>query len=115
MVLKKQRIYGRCLAVTLLLITVVACSQTKPSATPTPVVLTTTVVPRTQVPTIQHLETATLTPLPTEPLIIRDSLTGNGDSLYVRDKPSTMGTITHLIGVNDSLKFSGRTDDNRWL
>ncbi|MEO8395936.1 MAG: SH3 domain-containing protein, partial [Chloroflexota bacterium] len=79
------------------------------------VVLTTTAVPRTQVPTFQRLETATLTPLPTEPLIIRDSLTGNGDSLYVRDKPSTMGTIIHLIGVNDSLKFTGRTDDNRWV
>ena len=115
MVLIKQRIFGRCLVVTLLLLTVVACSQNKPSATATPVVLTTTAVPRTQVPTFQRLETATLTPLPTEPLIIRDLLTGDSDSLYVRDKPSTMGTITHEVGINDTLNFSGRTDDNRWI
>src|SRR4051812_40991029 len=115
MVLKKQRIFGRRLAVMFLLLTVVACSQQGPSPTATPVVLTTTAVPRTQVPTFQRLETATLTPLPTEPLIIRDSLTGDSDSLYVRDKPSTMGTIVHEVGVNDTLKFSGRTDDNRWI
>ena len=115
MVLKKQRNFGRCLVVSLLLLTVVACSQNKPSATATPVVLTTTAVPRTQVPTFQRLETATLTPLPTEPLIIRDSLTGDSDSLYIRDKPSTMGTIVHEVGVSDTLKFSGRTDDNRWI
>ena len=115
MVLKKQSIYRRCLVVTFLLMTVVACSQNKPVATPTPIVLTTTAVPRTPVPTFQRVETAVPTPLPTEPLIIRDSLTGNGDSLYVRDKPSTMGTITHQVGVNDNLTFSGRTDDNRWI
>jgi len=26
-----------------------------------------------------------------------------------------MGTITHQVSINDTLKFSGRTDDNRWI
>ena len=48
-----------------------------------------------------RLETATPTPLPTEPLIIRDSLTGSGDSLYVRDKPSTMADDHRTVSATD--------------
>ncbi len=92
-----------------------ACSSTPVLPTATPIVITTTPIPRTPVPTFERLETATPTPLPTEPLIIRDALTGAADTLYVRPKPSTMAEIADTVAASTAFNFVGRTDDNRWL
>ena len=115
MVLRKQPIYRRGFFVLMLLLLAAACSQGNPTSTPE--IITTTPVPHTPVPTFDRYETATPTPLPTEPLVMRDALTGNGDSLYVRDKPSTMGTITQQVNADDAekLNFVGRSDDSRWV
>ncbi len=111
----RQLIRGRSMVALLLLVSAAACAPTSPTATPTPIVLTTTPVPRTPVPTMPIIRTATPTPVPTEPLVIRDSLTGSADALYVREKPSTMAAITQTIKPTDPLDFVGRTDDNRWI
>jgi SH3-like domain-containing protein len=42
-------------------------------------------------------------------------MTGNGDTLYLRDKPSTMAAITQSIEPDAALQFVGRTQDNRWV
>src|SRR5579871_186618 len=114
--LRKRAIKGRGLALILLLMLAVACSPTNnPQATPQ--VVTATPLSHTPVPTFDRYETPTPSPEPTQPLIIRDALTGNGDSLYVRNKPSTMGTITQQVNADDAVKLSyiGRSDDSRWL
>jgi uncharacterized protein YgiM (DUF1202 family) len=114
MVLIKQQIRTRVLVV-VLLFAAAACAPTAERSTPTPVVLTTTPIPRTQVPTFAPFVTAAPTALPTEPLIIRDALTGHGDSLYVREKPSTMSAIIRQVNDTEPLKFTGRSDDGRWV
>ncbi|MEP7293648.1 MAG: SH3 domain-containing protein [Chloroflexota bacterium] len=114
--LKRHLILKRSPALVMLLLAA-ACSPTAvvPTPTATPIVLTTTPVPRTPVPTYDVIETATPTPVPTEPLIIRDSLSGTADSLYVRERPSTMAAIIRSVSASDALDYSGRTDDNRWV
>ncbi len=112
MPLIRQPIRG--LALFVMLILAAACV---PQATPTatPIVITTTPVPITPVPTVVRLATAAPTALPTEPLIVRDSLTGYGDQLYVRERPSTMAAITYSISQTTDFKFVGRSDDQRWV
>ncbi len=83
--------------------------------TETPVVITTTPIPRTPVPTFDRVETAMPTPLPTEPLIVRDAMTGEGDTLYIRPKPSAMAAISDTVAVSTSFNFVGRTADKRWV
>lgn len=114
MVLTKRLFGWRGCAASLLLF-LAACAPTTPTATPTPIVLTTTPVPRTPVPTIGIVPTETPTPIPTEPLVIQDSLTGSSDALYVREKPSTMAAILRTVSESDALNFTGRTQDSRWI
>lgn len=115
MVLKRHLFTTRVSALVILMLAA-ACSPTAaPTPTPSPIVLTTTPVPRTPVPTFDVVETATPTPVPTQPLIIRDAMSGNGDSLYVREKPSTMAAITISVNASDPLNFTGRTEDDRWV
>jgi uncharacterized protein YgiM (DUF1202 family)/lysophospholipase L1-like esterase len=114
MVLRRQ-IFARSLAVITLLMLAVACSPSTPLPTPTAIVLTMTPIPRTPVPTIGIPRTEAPTPLPTQPLIIRDSMTGSGDTLYLRDKPSTMAAIIRSIEASAALQFVGRTQDSRWV
>ncbi len=115
MALTKQLICRRGLAAALILLAAAACAPGTATPTATPIVMTTTPVPLTPVPTFAPIQTAAPTALPTQPLIIRDALTGEGDALYVREKPSTMGAITRQVSATDALNFTGRTDDSRWV
>lgn len=114
--LKRQSNLRRISALSVLLLLVAACSPTVvPTPSATPIVLTTTAVPRTPVPTFDVLETPTPTPVPTQALVIRDAISGSGDMLYVRDKPSTMATIIQSVSATDELNFTGRSNDSRWV
>ena len=101
--------------ITVTLLIAAACSSTPVPPTATPIVITTTPIPRTPVPTFERLETPTPTPLPTEPLIVRDALTGAADTLYIRPKPSTMADIADTVDAATAFDYIGRTDDDRWL
>ncbi len=109
-----RRLLSRLILLPLLLLAA-ACAQGTPTPESPAIIITTTPVPRTPVPTVARVETATPTIAPTQPLIILDSLTGTDDSLYVRDKASSMGSIIGTVSATDTLSFTGRTDDNRWV
>lgn len=115
MVLNRQLLTKRVPALIIVMLAAACAPTAVPTPTPTPIVLTTTPVPRTPVPTFDVVETATPTPVPTQPLIIRDAMSGNEDALYVREKPSTMAAITTTVNASDPLNFTGRTEDNRWV
>lgn len=94
-----------------------ACAPVAPVPTQAPQIITATppsfpVV--TAVPTFAPLQTATPSPIPTQPLIVRDSLSGES-ALYVRDRPSTLAPIVQTVAFDAEMDFTGRTEDNRWL
>ena len=86
---------------------------------PIPVVTLTTAAPQlslTPAPTSSPTATATSVSTPVvTPTLLVDNFTGHDSMLYVRDNPSTMGSITAEVNATATLQAIGRTADNQWL
>jgi hypothetical protein len=84
---------------------------------PIPVVTLATATPQsalTPTPTLTATATNVSTPVMTPTLLV-NNFTGHDSMLYLRDNPSTMGSVTAQVNPTAALQAIGRTADNQWL